>query len=94
MCHLCMHGALVPAFLSNIFLNYVLQVPLLKEQKWRFCGVQHIHRKTPVHRKGSPLRPTSLKLYLVSAASSGWVRRKYNSTCGLFFIILSDVKTM
>lgn len=51
------------------------QVPLLKEQKQRFRGVQHIHRETPVHREGPSLRPASIKLYLVSAAGSGWVRK-------------------
>lgn len=52
-----------------------LQVPLPKEQKQRFRGVQHIHRETPVHREGPPLRPASTKLYLVSAAGSGRVRQ-------------------
>lgn len=68
---------LFPCFHHALF-HCPLQVPLLKEQKWRFCGVQHIYRETPVHRKGPPLRPTSVKLYLVSAASSRWVRDKYN----------------
>lgn len=53
----------------------LLQVPLPKEQKQRFRGVQHIHRETPVHREGPSLRPASTKLYLVSAAGSGWVRK-------------------
>lgn len=51
------------------------KVPLLKEQKQCFGGVQHIHRETPVHREGPSFRPASIKLYLVSAAGSGWVRR-------------------
>lgn len=73
MNHLC-----VDMFFYHILFGPTLQVPLLKEQKWRFGGVQHIHGETPVHRKGPPLCPTSVKLYLVSAASSGWVRDKSN----------------
>lgn len=59
----------------HFLLIVALQVSLLKEQKRRFGGVQHIHRETPVHREGPSLRPASIKLYLVSAAGSGWVRR-------------------
>lgn len=68
---------LCPHILTSEFVlcPQTLQVPLLKEQKQRFCGVQHLHRETPVHREGAALRPASTKLYLVSAAGSGWVRR-------------------
>lgn len=66
----------VPFFsisVRSLLWTSTLQVPMLKEQKQRFRGVQHIHRETPVHREGPSLRPASTKLYLVSAAGSGWV---------------------
>jgi len=60
-----------------LFFSSTLQVPLLKEQKWRVCSVQRVHRETPVHREGPSLPPASTKLYLVSAAGSGWVSVMY-----------------
>lgn len=66
----------------TVFLLSLPKVPLLKEQKQRFCGVQHVHRETPVHRERPSFRPASIKLYLVSAAGSGWVR-----TDGSLFLI-------
>lgn len=65
----------LPPFIP-LLLPSALQVPLLEEQKQCFRGVQHIHRETPVHRERPPLCPASTKLYLVSAAGSGWVRKK------------------
>lgn len=81
----------LPLFLfpSSAPLNLPLQVPLLKEQKQRFRGVQHIHRETPVHTEGPSLRPASPKLYLVSAAGSGWVRKNVLSNTQECCIIMS-----
>lgn len=65
---------LFSVFHLNVSLLFLPKVPLLKEQKQCVCGVQHVHRETPVHREGPSFRPASIKLYLVSAAGSGWVR--------------------